>query len=201
MRASLSYRPCSCHVVIMQPMPPPGDNRPRFMLDTNVFNRIMKDPAFDLTAVAVLCGLDGPDVGLWLATGIQLGELRETPDGEIRAKLLATFRDVTQFVLLAATFALDVEGAGFDQASWNDGSGLVEKMQARLDEVEPARKKRDRQKRLKPGEPDLNPVRDILIAETTLKAGATLVTGDKHLHQVAVEFGLKAVIIGPHSPA
>jgi hypothetical protein len=61
---------------------------------------------------------------------------------------LEQIRPVT---VLASGFAFDIEGAGFDQAYWNDGSGNFQSMLARLQEL-------DGKKGI------LNQVRDILIA-------------------------------------
>jgi hypothetical protein len=78
-------------------------------------------------------------------------------------------------------FAFDIEGAGFDQAYWNDGSGNFEKMLARLRQL-------DHKNKSMP-----NQVRDILIAETAIKNGATLVSGNSNLRQVVTEFGGNAI--------
>jgi hypothetical protein len=61
-------------------------------------------------------------------------------------------------VILASSSAFDIEGAGWDKACWNDGSGNFEKMRDRLRELDFQQKKRPR--------PLSNQVRDILIAET-----------------------------------
>jgi hypothetical protein len=62
----------------------------------------------------------------------------------------------------ASSFAWDIEGAGWDEACWNDGTGQFEEMLTRLRELD-----------LKTKDP-LNQVRDILIAETAIKNCATL---------------------------
>jgi len=170
------------------------------MLDTNIFNRLVKEEAFDMTALANLCRLGETQVGRWLATDIQLDELRQTKDEERRNELVLAFHETGAERLPAASFAFDIEGAGWDQAHWNDGSGLIERMLTRLAEIELGVKKRRRQTKLAVGETDLNPYRDILIAETAMKAGATLVTGDEHLCQVAVEFGIRVLYAPPQTP-
>ena len=53
--------------------------------------------------------------------------------------------------MTGSTFAFDVEGAGFDEACFNDGSGNFESMLRRLKQVDA-----------------LNQVRDVLIAETAV---------------------------------
>jgi rRNA-processing protein FCF1 len=78
---------------------------------------------------------------------------------------------------LASSFAFDIEGAGFDQAYWNDGSGKFQKMRKRLQVLDRNNKN------------PLNQERDILIAETAIKNGVTLVSDDRNLRQVVSEFG------------
>jgi hypothetical protein len=81
---------------------------------------------------------------------------------------------------------LDVEGAGLDQACWNDGSGNFDKMLNRLCELDDKNKrKRNRDKE----ELKVNQLRDISIAETTIKNEAILVSDDINLQQVLSEFG------------
>lgn len=75
---------------------------------------------------------------------------------------------------------MDIEGAGWDQAEWNDGSGIVDQMRARLQQLDSKHKR--------PKHP-LNQERDILIAETAIKLGAVLVSDDRHLRIVVEEFG------------
>ena len=139
------------------------------MLDTNVFNRV----------------IDGkillPSFGdRWIVTGIQRDELNNTKDDARRIELLDKFDEVNPEVVFASSFAFGIEGAGFGQAYWNDGSGNVEKMRARLQELD---------RKCKTNRKDLNQERDILIAETAIKNGATLVSDDCNLRQVVSEFG------------
>ncbi len=148
------------------------------MLDTNVFNRLLDGNISPSS-------FEGHRL---LVTGIQRDELSKTKDDARRTALLATFEAISPEVGLASSFALGIEGAGFDQAYWNDGSGNFEKMRKRLQAL-------DRNKK------PLNQERDILIAETAIKNGATLVSDDRNLRQVVAEFGGCAIeldnIIGP----
>src|ERR1700730_4859051 len=89
-----------------------------YMLDTNVFN----DALAGKISSAVFAGRR------LLVTGVQAAELRATKNTTRQADLLVTFEDVKPPVLAASSFALDIEGAGWDQAEWNDGSGNFEKM-------------------------------------------------------------------------
>jgi predicted nucleic acid-binding protein len=150
------------------------------MLDTNVFNDIHSGKI----PLALFAGKR------LLSTGIQEDELRNTKNQEKRDGLLAVFERVGPVVTLCASFALDIEGAGFGQAYWNDGTGNVEKMRDRLRELDGGNK---RHTHLTEEELRLNQERDILIAETAIKNGAVLVTGDKNLRRVVEEFGGRAV--------
>jgi len=142
-----------------------------YMLDTNVFNGVLDGKALPASFANERL----------LVTGIQAAELRATGKPERRAALLAVYEEIRPTSLPASSFAFDIEGAGFDQAYWNDGSGNFEKMLARLRQLDPKNKSAP------------NQVRDILIAETAIKHGATLVSGDSNLRQVVSEFGGNAI--------
>jgi predicted nucleic acid-binding protein len=142
----------------------------RYMLDTTVFNSVL-DGKLSMEGIAHL---------FLLTTGVQRGELRRTPDPVRRADLLAVFDQVDADVTPASSFAFDIEGAGFDEAHFNDGTGNYEEMLDRLRELD---------RKLRP----INQERDILIAETAIKNGATLVSNDPRLRQVISEFGGRAI--------
>ena len=139
-----------------------------YMLDTNVFNALL-DGEIALDAMA------GRRL---LVTGIQAGECRLTSDPVRRAALLKMIEVVDPEVCLAASFAFDIDGAGLGQANWNDGTGTFERMHTRLKELDK-----------KPRRQELNQIRDVLIAETAIKLGATLVTNDGKLAEMVAEFG------------
>jgi predicted nucleic acid-binding protein len=142
-----------------------------YMLDTNVFNDLLDQKvSASLFARTHVIG-----------TGIQASELKATSDDERRASLLGVFREVAPVPALTSSFAFDIEGAGFDQACWNDGTGQFQKMLARLETLD-QRKNRS-----------ANQTRDILIAETAIKNGAILISGDSNLRQVVSEFGGRAI--------
>jgi hypothetical protein len=153
---------------------------PPFMLDTNVFNDV-------LDGKVSLVPFGG---GRVLVIGVQRDELSRTSDPERRSALLKTFEMVNPEVELASSFAFGIEGAGWDQAYWNDGSGKFEKMRARLRELDKPKKRRSMNKA---EAVFLNQERDILIAETVIKVGAVLVSGDTNLRQVVEEFGGRAM--------
>jgi predicted nucleic acid-binding protein len=141
-----------------------------YMLDTNVFNDLL-DQKISPSLFA------GYDV---IATGIQLDELKATRRDERRASLIKVFNGVAPVHPPPSSFALDIEGAGLDQAYWNDQTGIFGAMLASLQ----ARDGKDKGK---------NQVRDILIAETAIKHGATLITRDSNLRKVVAEFGGRTV--------
>jgi predicted nucleic acid-binding protein len=142
-----------------------------YMLDTNVFNNLLDQK----TSASLFAGHHV------IATGIQADELRATRNEGRRASLLDVFKEVAPVRTLASSFALDIEGAGLDQAYWNDGTGQFEKMLARLEMLDQKKGRRT------------NQTRDILIAETAIKNGAILITGDFNLRQVMSEFGGRAI--------
>jgi len=146
-----------------------------YMLDTNVFNDVLDQK---MSAAAFL----GRRL---LVTGIQAAELRATKDTARQAALLVVFEEVKPIKLPASSFAFDIEGAGWDQAMWNDGSGNFQKMRDRLRQLDKEGWKKNKD--------PLNQQRDILIAETAIKNHATLVSGDKNLRQIVSEFGGRAI--------
>ena len=149
------------------------------MLDTNVFNAV-------LDGKISLASFDGCRV---LVIGVQADELHSTKNAERRASLLAKFEEIHPTRMLASSFCFGIESAGFDQANWNDGSGNFDRMLARLQRLDAKKKRRKRTKE----EEELNQLRDVLIAETAVKNGAILVTGDSNLRQVVSEFGGRAI--------
>jgi predicted nucleic acid-binding protein len=139
-------------------MAKPENTTSKYLLDTNVFNWLVKG---DLSI------FDLPSDGDLIATPVQRAELEATPGDEKRKILLATFSEVVTG-LFSTSFAFDVPGAGFGQGRWTCGK-LVDLIQSDLD--------RDRKKP--------NNLQDALIAETAITNGFTLVTCDGPLKQVA----------------
>ena len=76
----------------------------KFVLDTNVFNRIL-DGRFSLSEIPNACG--------FVASKVQLEELKGTGDSLRRAELVAVFCQ-TDPEFVPAVFSLGVAGAGFD---------------------------------------------------------------------------------------
>lgn len=153
-----------------------------YMLDANVFNEVLDGNVLLPPLIRR---------HLLLVTGIQPSELRATPNPERRAALLAVYNEIQPTSVPASSFACDIEGAGLDQAYWNDGSGKFEKMLARLQQLD---KKKGKKRNAS------NQVRDILIAETAIKNGATLISGDFNLRTVVLEFGGRASALTTVAP-
>jgi hypothetical protein len=149
---------------------------PSYMLDTVAFNRFLDS---ELNPAS----FRGRRL---LATGVQLGELGATTNAERRARLLAVFEAVDPLMEAAASFTFGIEGAGWGQAYWNDGTGNFDRMLRRLRELDSAKKTRVK-------DPRKNQICDVLIAETAVKTGAILVTDDRNLLAVVTEFGGEAV--------
>src|SRR6266436_1307313 len=89
-----------------------------YMLDTTLFNDVL-DGKVSVTPSASR---------RLLVTGIQASELRATKNEIRRAALLAAFEELNPSVALTSSFAFDIEGAGWDEACWNGGSGNYERM-------------------------------------------------------------------------
>ena len=142
-----------------------------YMFDTNIFNRILAE---DL-AIARFGG------GQVFATHVQRDELGRTRSDEKRAELLATFREINPAMMPTSSAVWGDSNWG--ESRWSDGE-LLERLQVRLRELdEQAGKKLV----------ELNQSRDARIAETAILQGMTLVTCDKNLSTVTVEFGGRTV--------
>ena len=152
----------------------PDVNRP-CMLDTNTFNDLLDGKV--LVEIFARRHL--------LVTGIQADELRATSNPARRKSLLTIFEEVAPATELASSFAFGIEGAGFGQACWNDGSGIFGRMLTRLQELDLKKKKKVRDLR--------NQIRDVIILETSIKHNAILISNDCNLQKVASEFGCCSV--------
>jgi hypothetical protein len=157
------------------------DPAPAYMFDTNVFNHV-------LHGNIPLPALAGKRI---LSTGVQRDELNKTkePPGR-REELLEIFDKIAPEIMHASSFLFGVEGAGFDQACWNDGSGNFDKMLNRLCELDDTNK---RKRKLDKEKLKLNQLRDVSIAETAIKNGAILVSDDVNLQIVVSESGGRVV--------
>jgi predicted nucleic acid-binding protein len=144
-----------------------------FMLDTNVFNRLCDG----------VLSLDCLRCRRLMATGIQEAELRNTPDETRRSALLDAFEIVRPDWVPAAQFVFDMAGAGWGQGSWGLNDGTNQAMLTRLKQMEGEKNKWT------------NQVGDVLIAETAMRHGAVLVSGDSKLRTMASEFGVEVMSI------
>lgn len=151
-----------------------SDHSETLMLDTHLFDRV-------LDGEVLRASLVGRKI---FVTGVQTAELRAMPDTkqQRRAELLQVVEEVSPELRLASSLCFDIDGAGFGQAEWNDCTGRFDAMLARLKDIDH-----------KPPRQHLNQIRDIIIAETAIKLGATLVSDDAKLREVVEEFGGKAV--------
>ena len=140
----------------------------RYILDTNVFNRIL-DGNFSLNTL--------PDGSEFVATPIQYEELKATPDSNRLTDLLAIFQCIGPEIV-NPSFSFDIPGAGFDEGAWSNND-LAKTIKTSLDCVNK-----------KP-----NNWQDALIAGAAKKHGCTLVTADKTLAKVAEQHEISVLLI------
>jgi hypothetical protein len=103
-----------------------------YMLDTTVFN----DALDGKISSAVFAGRRV------IVTCVQAAELRATKNTTRQAALVAKFEEIKPTLLPASSFAFGIEGAGWDQAEWNDGSGNFGKMRDRLRQLDKESRKK-----------------------------------------------------------
>jgi hypothetical protein len=138
-----------------------------YMLDTTEFNAIVEGKV-DISAYA----------GMRLfATHIQLDELSNTRSEEKRTRLRAAFEKLGPDRLLTESAVWGISKWG--ESKWSSGDGMYDGMLALLRTLDKGKK------------PPENQHRDILIAETAIKWGLTLITGDCKLRKVTEKFGGK----------
>jgi hypothetical protein len=138
------------------------------MLDTTEFNAVAKGQV-------TIFAYSGRKL---FATHVQLDEIDQTRDPQSRAQLRAAFDEIAAERMPTESAVWDV--SKYDEAKYSAVDGLFERMLARLKELDP--KKRHP-----------NQHRDILVAETAIKKGLILVTGDRNLQTVVAEFGGHAI--------
>jgi hypothetical protein len=139
-----------------------------YMLDSNFFDRVVAgEIAVDLIARHAV-----------FATHVQKDELDRTRDDTRRAQLLAAFDAVGPGMKPTSTMLWGDSKWG--EAQWSDGA-VYKVMLARLEELDKVSDKKSKEL--------FNQSRDIRIAETAINNGLTLVTNDKNLAAVMVEFG------------
>ncbi len=140
------------------------------MLDTNVFNDVVDGK---------LLLEEFKDRKLF-ATHVQMDELQQTSCDARKRELLAVFNYIDAATINTESAVSDV--SKWDQSKWSDPTGNFIPMLNRLRELAKAGASRIP-----------NQSRDILIAETAIKNGLILVSGDRDLRVVTKEFGGQAV--------
>ena len=137
-----------------------------FMLDTNAFNR-----ALDSGIEPKLLSGHGP----LFVTHVQLNELQATKKTDRLDQLLSVFVSVEQEAVPTAAAVWDVSEWG--GAEYGSADGSYDAMLAKLNSKNGNKK---------------NNAQDILIAVTALKRDYILVTDDKDLAAVLLDFGGRA---------
>ena len=141
--------------------------KPTYMLDTTVFNYILRDDV-DLSSL--------PENAMFLVTHVQLNEIQDTPNDEKRQRLLRVFAEVPSKRVPTESAMWDVSEWG--EAKWSKEDGLFEAMLASLNKRNGSKK---------------NNGKDVLIAETAIRDGHVLVTDDSDLANVVREFNGKTI--------
>ncbi|PWB81404.1 MAG: hypothetical protein C3F08_02000 [Candidatus Methylomirabilota bacterium] len=137
---------------------------PGYMFDTNIFNRILDG--------AVEIGRFRGEAHFY-ATHVQLDELKATSNVQRRQQLLAVFEEVAgNNQISTESFVLNVSCLN-EAKLGNEKDDLFSRIKTELDKKNGS----------KP-----NNIQDVLIAETALKNGFTLVTHDSDLFFVATKF-------------
>lgn len=132
-----------------------------YMLDTNVFNALRDGyPESNLL----------PKNGRFLVTSVQMQEINAIKNPTERKKLLDIFSEV-------ATTSIPTETAlwgysTFNESKFSDGVTY----QQILESLSAKNTKKN------------SNMQDVLIAETSIANGCTLITSDKHLHEVVLDF-------------
>lgn len=138
------------------------------LLDSNIFNRIC-DGRLAFCSLSANTGL--------VVTNIQRAELDATRDPVRRSALNGVLESLNPEVVAAESFALDVAGAGFDEAKWNHDprvNGLKKDLDALNNQKE-------------------NNLQDALIAEVALLNNYILMTADRDLATVAEKHRIQVV--------
>lgn len=135
----------------------------KVIFDSNVFDDIIKGK-IDLDII----NKSGIDIYI---THLQVDEINECPDKEKRALLFNFMTTIRPNKIPTESFCIGV--SRINGTKINDGSGLIEKLQA--------------------GNP--NNANDALIGETAIRNELTLITNDKKLKNRVIVFGGKALTV------
>jgi len=142
-----------------------------FMLDTNIFNHILNENM----------QINLPPEFNYYITHIQFDELNSTRIEERKSKLLKIFKEIDKEEILTESATVGISRVGKSKISDNE---LFEKL---LFELQKLDKENGKKKRWE------NQKRDILIAETCIKNNLILITNDKNLRTLTIEYNGQAV--------
>lgn len=134
----------------------------RFMFDTNIFGKILRDN--------IVLDMMNKSKHQYYITHTQRDELNKTPH-EIKEKLLNTFETIGQELIPTESTLVGVSRAGLAKIS---DSKLYSHILKELNKKKPE---------------DRNNVKDALIGETALRNSIILVTNDSALHDVVEKMG------------
>ena len=130
----------------------------KYMVDTNIFNRLID---------GTIGPNELPNDRPFVATHIQIDEIKKTRDAKRKAKLLNKFEEIIDEVEATESFVLDISRIGGAKLGDSKNYQLIKK------ELDARNNKK------------ANNSQDALIAEVAMKKGYTLLTADKDLYQVA----------------
>jgi predicted nucleic acid-binding protein len=154
----------------------------RYLLDTNVFDALAKGS---------IQRSDLPSDGRLCATSVQLAELEDTKDPDVRHSVLSAFKEiVTGDADINPGFAPGIPGAGWGQGEWrSDGRPWLA---LRKDLDEEWERRSSKQKKRSPKD---NNLKDAAIAEAALHNGCVLITRDKGLAEVAKKHSIETILL------
>lgn len=157
------------------------ENKAGFMFDTVAFNRALTtDDSVNVLSNRVHMKI--------YATHVQRDEINNTPGLDLRSKLNEAFVRLGPTIICTNSAAWEVSEWG--QGGWGDDDDLYERYYSDLRRCDESKKNRRRRAQDKIAN---NLARDVLIAETAIKQGLTLVTDDKCLAKITRQYGGDAI--------
>jgi predicted nucleic acid-binding protein len=151
------------------------------MLDTNIFDSLAKG-SFATDRL--------PSDGKLCATRVQMEELKNSKNHDLRPRLLATFTEIVgaHEAMIAAALAFDIAGAGWGEGEWRSDGALWHSLKKDLDDAWD-RKSKKQQKRSK----KQNNLKDASIAGAAKFNDCILVTRDDDLATIAKKHGIEVL--------
>ena len=131
------------------------------MFDTNIFSECSDD-------FASMKLRDGVQI---YSTTVQLDELRNTKDPNLRTKLEQRFQAMSPIIVDAESFVWGVTQWG--SSKWNKSEGLFDQLKKELATIDAKKKHKD----------PLNPARDVVMAETAVYQNYVFVSEDSGLRE------------------